>query len=141
MAYILIVDDDVDICESMASVLRGAGHDVAYRLDGEAGKQALAERHPDLMILAGRFPGKVNAGFELAREIAGMGEDFREMPILMLTAVNKHFPYGFSKEDIDADWLPVSDFVEKPVPGDVLTAKVAGLLSGKGGAAPTTDGE
>ena len=50
------------------------------------------------------------------------------MPILMLTAVNVKFPLGFSAKDIDEHWLPVNDFVEKPVDFDVLRSKVATLL-------------
>jgi hypothetical protein len=42
--------------------------------------------------------------------------------------VNSKFPTGFSARDIDADWLPVTDFVEKPVDLDVLVNKVSALL-------------
>ena len=46
----------------------------------------------------------------------------------MLTAVNQKFPLGFGADDIDDDWLPVSDFLEKPVDLAVLTQKVQALL-------------
>ncbi len=36
--------------------------------------------------------------------------------------------------DDDEDWLPVSDFLEKPVDLDVLSARVTAMLSGRGGA-------
>ena len=52
----------------------------------------------------------------------------------MLTAVNSKFPTGFSARDIDADWLPVTDFVEKPVDLDVLVNKVSALLQRAGAA-------
>jgi hypothetical protein len=50
----------------------------------------------------------------------------------MLTAVNMKFPLGFSASDIDDYWLPVADFVEKPVDFDVLRARVAKLLEEAG---------
>ena len=46
----------------------------------------------------------------------------------MLTAVNQQFPLGFSNKDIDPTWLPVSDFVEKPVDFEILKAKINDLL-------------
>ena len=48
----------------------------------------------------------------------------------MLTAVNQQFPLGFSNKDIDPNWLPVTDFVEKPVDFDLLRQKITRLLSG-----------
>ena len=56
-----------------------------------------------------------------------------EVPILMLTAVNQQFPLGFSNKDIDSVWLPVAEFVEKPIDFDVLKAKLNTLLSGSTG--------
>jgi hypothetical protein len=46
----------------------------------------------------------------------------------MLTAVNAKFPLGFGSRDIDDNWLPVSDFLEKPMDFDVLRGKVDALL-------------
>jgi hypothetical protein len=46
----------------------------------------------------------------------------------MLTAVNTRFPLGFGPKDIDERWLPVTDFLEKPVDFDTLRHKVAQLL-------------
>ena len=46
----------------------------------------------------------------------------------MLTAINAKFPLGFSANDIDEYWLPVSEFLEKPVDFDALLKKVSALL-------------
>jgi len=37
-------------------------------------------------------------------------------------------PLGFNAGDIDDTWLPVSDFLEKPVDFEVLKKKVASFL-------------
>ena len=50
--------------------------------------------------------------------------------MLMLTAVNATFPLGFSTRDIDDTWMPVADFLEKPVDLDVLVSKVDVLVGG-----------
>jgi len=50
------------------------------------------------------------------------------IPVLMLTAVNVKSPLGFSSHDLDDVWLPVDDFLEKPVDLEVLLNKVSALL-------------
>jgi len=55
-------------------------------------------------------------------------EQLKKIPILMLTAINTKFPLGFGPKDIDDDWLPVTEFLEKPVDFDVLVDKVSKLL-------------
>jgi response regulator RpfG family c-di-GMP phosphodiesterase len=74
------------------------------------------------------FPENSYAGFELARTMHQQNKDLKEVPILMLTAVNARFPLGFSSEDIDETWMPVTEFLEKPVDLGALREKVADLL-------------
>lgn len=69
-----------------------------------------------------------SAGFELARTMQHDNEKVKAIPILMLTAVNQKFPLGFGTHDIDESWMPVADFLEKPVDFDVLPNKVLKLL-------------
>ena len=53
---ILIVDDDIEIIESIRYALEGEGHEVVIARDGNQGL-ALAEREsPDLMILDMMMP-------------------------------------------------------------------------------------
>lgn len=51
----------------------------------------------------------------------------------MLTALNQQFPLGLSHRDIDPNWLPVTDFVEKPVDFELLRERIARLLAGPRG--------
>lgn len=127
MASILIVDDDEDFATATATVLQSAGHELQVELDIDSGKQAMLEKPPDLLILDVMFPEDSLAGFDLARTMRG-DEKLRNIPILMLTAVNVRLPLGFGKQDIDDEWMPVSGFLEKPIDLDVLKAKVNGLL-------------
>ena len=131
MAYVLIVDDDVDLTEAMAVILRSAGHEVEIRLDPESGILAVKEKMPDVMVLDVMFPENVDGGFQVARAIAELGKEYHKIPILMLTSVNKVHPFGFTKDDIDPGWLPVTNFVEKPVNPDQLIQLVSDLLAGR----------
>jgi CheY-like chemotaxis protein len=140
MSYLLIVDDDEDFASAIATVLRGGGHDVRIELDLSAAARCMAERRPDLVILDVMFPEDSTGGFELARQMRSRQDALKDVPILMLTAVNTKFPLGFSSQDIDDDWLPVTDFLEKPVDLDVLAERVEMILANRrrpsGGARP-----
>ncbi len=128
MSYILIVEDDEDFAATTAKVLETAGHEVRIELDTDRGMASMEERRPDLVVLDVMFPEDSAAGFELARTMRHSKDKLRGIPVLMLTAVNTKFPLGFGTGDIDDNWLPVSDFLEKPVDFDVLKNKVDALL-------------
>lgn len=132
MAHLLIVDDDEDFTHATATVLRQAGYEVEAEQDISKAIGRMTENPPDLLILDVMFPEDSSAGFELARTLGSSEERLKKIPILMLTAINAKFPLGFNSSDIDDAWLPVSDFIEKPVDFDVLKAKVAKLLHDAG---------
>jgi two-component system phosphate regulon response regulator PhoB len=128
VAYLLIVDDDEDFARAASKVLESDGHEVRVELSTQRALASMAERTPDLAVLDVMFPESSSAGFELARTIRQSKEGWSTVPLLMLTAVNTRFPLGFSRNDIDDDWLPVDAFLEKPVDLDVLRSKVSKLL-------------
>jgi CheY-like chemotaxis protein len=127
MAYLLIADDDPDFAGSVATVCQADGHETAVSHTPADALATVAGRRPDGILLDVMFPEDPTAGFQVAREIH---RQFGEIPILLLTAVNQEFPLGFSHKDYDANWLPVADFVEKPVDFAVLREKVKRLLGG-----------
>ena len=129
MAYILIVDDDEDFASTAAIVLQKEGHNIKIELSTDDAEKSMEEKTPDLVVLDVMFPEDDSAGFELARFMRHKSEKLKNVPILMLTAINMKFPLGFGKKDIDEDWLPVADFLEKPVDFEVLRHKVSTLLN------------
>lgn len=130
MAYLLIVDDDEDFAGAAATLLRAEGHEVAVELETDSAVALMEQRRPDLVILDVMFPENAAGGFELARIIKHYNEKLKDIPVLMLTAVNARFPLGFSARDIDDTWMPVTDFLEKPVDLEVLKDKVSSLIEG-----------
>jgi len=131
MAYVMIVDDDQDFAETIAIVVKREGHEVLMKYDTESAFESMKCKTPDLVLLDVMFPEDSSAGFELARVMRQENEELKMVPILMLTAINAKFPLGFGPNDIDSEWMPVTDFLEKPVDFDVLRDKVAKLLSRK----------
>ena len=128
MADLMLVDDDEDFALAAAKSLEGAGHEVRVELDIAGATRSLEEKPPDLLILDVMFPEDASAGFKLARSIRHAATKLKNLPILMLTAVNQRFPLGFGRQDTDDVWMPVDDFLEKPVDLGVLRKRVASLL-------------
>ncbi len=125
MAYLLIVDDDVDFSSAVATLCEADGHETLVEAEPDKVIDRIAERRPDAIVLDVMFPENPSAGFEVARAVHRAHPD---LPILMLTAVNERFPLGFSSQDIDPDWLPVTSFMEKPVDFDALRNKISELV-------------
>ena len=128
MSKILIIDDDVDIVEAIKIVLESKGHKTITAYEGEEGyKKAEAER-PDLIILDVVMKTK-DQGFQISYKLKNHPE-LSKIPILMLTSVGRETGFRFNKET-DEDYLPVDDFVEKPVKPNELLSKVNKLLKHK----------
>lgn len=127
MATITIIDDDMEIAEHAAAILKKDGHQVDSIYTTENATKALVENTPDLLILDVMFPDNPAAGFDLAREIRRT-EAIKDLPIILLTSVNQQFPMDFSFGDIDQEWMPVQDFIEKPVTADSLLTAVRKML-------------
>ncbi len=127
MARIMIVDDDVELADNTASLMRAKGHEVSTLHSTDNALQKIADNKPDLVILDVMFPDNPVAGFDLARQIRRMPA-IENLPIIMLTGINQDFPMDFSAQDIDPDWMPVQDFMEKPVQLPALLEKVNNLL-------------
>jgi DNA-binding response OmpR family regulator len=124
---ILIIDDDPDITEAMTVILTNRGYDVRSALDSSEGMDRLKEAKPDLIILDVMMRTS-QEGFELSRELKH-NKKFKDIPILMLTGVKQKTGLDFKTTAGDEDWLPVDEYLDKPVKPDVLLAKVEDLLS------------
>ena len=123
---ILIIDDDPDITEAMTVVLSNKGYEVGSASDSDEGMAQLKESRPDLIILDVMMRTR-QEGFELSRELK-QNPDYKDIPILMLTAVKEKTGLDFGPEAGDESWLPVEEFLDKPVKPDMLIEKVQKLL-------------
>jgi DNA-binding response OmpR family regulator len=89
----------------------------------------VARRRPDLVILDVMMD-KDTEGFHVSYTLKGQ-EATKAIPILMLTAIGKKFGYRFSPGK-NEEYLPVEDFVEKPVEPRELVRRVQALLGRTG---------
>jgi two-component system alkaline phosphatase synthesis response regulator PhoP len=126
---ILIIDDDPDITEAMTVVLANRGYEVLSARDGSEGMEQLKQARPDLIILDVMMRTS-QEGFELSRELK-QNPMYKNIPIIMLTGVKQKTGLDFKAEAGDQAWLPVEEFLDKPVKPDVLLEKVEDLLSAR----------
>ena len=130
MAKVMIVDDDRDFMDSICRVLQHRGHQTTAIYDTEEVIDKLEQEPHEVLVLDVMFPENAAAGFHLAQEIR-KHKTLTGLPILILSAINTKFPMGFGPGDIDETWMPVQDFLEKPIDFDVLSAKVEKLAGQK----------
>jgi DNA-binding response OmpR family regulator len=124
---ILMVDDDRDLVEVTMAFLKAKGYEVDCAHDMEAGFARLAEKKPDLIILDMMMGGQ-GQGFLFSRKLRKMPE-VGNIPILMVTGVTQQTGFGFIGDPKHQTFLPVDEFVQKPVGQDALAAKVASMLA------------
>ena len=68
MARLLLVEDDADLLELQALVLRGAGHEVVSAQSPRDALEAFRARQPDLVIMDYRLP-RPEDGAALLRDL------------------------------------------------------------------------
>jgi DNA-binding response OmpR family regulator len=125
---VYVIDDDPSIVESVTMILESKGYEVGAQNDDKDVVDHVVAFGADLVIIDVMLPEDTGAGFKMARAFKA-DERTAALPLLMLTAVNEAGIYvgRFSNKDRDDSWLPVQEFVEKPVDPDALLAKVEEL--------------
>jgi CheY-like chemotaxis protein len=118
---VLIIDDDIDLVEAMRITLEGAGLTVIDAQDGQKGLEKVKREKPDLVILDVMM-GTQDEGFHIAYALR-QDPATADLPIIMVTAVGQETGFSFDKEK-DGDFLPVNEFIEKPINPDKLIESV-----------------
>lgn len=122
---ILIVDDDPDFSEAIATLLEARDYEVLSAANGADGFKEAKAKKPDLILLDVMMTHK-SEGFDVARELK---EDqvTKDIPVILVTGIRKdmNLPFGFEP---DSNWLPVSRILEKPVKPETLLNAVEEAL-------------
>jgi DNA-binding response OmpR family regulator len=116
MNRILVIDDDLDLCELLAKYLRREGFEFEMVHNGEAGvSRALAGAHA-LIILDVMLPNM--NGFEVLSQIRARAQT----PVLMLTA------RGDDVDRIVGLEMGADDYLPKPFNPRELVARIRAIL-------------
>jgi CheY-like chemotaxis protein len=83
MADILVVDDDIDIRDLEAAILRMAGHEVREAPNGREGLDRVADRAPDAAVVDVEMP--VLNGPEMAYALYLRNAGDEKIPIILVS--------------------------------------------------------
>jgi len=123
---LLMIDDDPDFVEAIASILENAGYEVDAKYNPDDGFNALKTGGYDLLLLD-VLMGRGAEGIMIARKI-GNDEQLRETPILIITGMREQIAFLFPGQPVHPSFVPIDELIEKPVEPDLLLEKVSTLL-------------
>ncbi len=116
-ASLLVVEDEPNIRELLATSLRFAGFEVTTAADGQSALESASEHNPDLVVLDVMLPDM--DGFEVTRRLRESG---RLLPIVFVTARD-------SVEDkIKGLTVGGDDYVTKPFSLEEVVARIRAVL-------------
>lgn len=116
---ILVVEDEVSIRDMLRFALQRAEFRVAEAADAQAARLAIAEAHPDLVLMDWMLPGV--SGVELARELKAAPQT-KDLPIIMVTARTEE------EDRIRGLNIGCDDYVTKPFSFPELVARIRAVL-------------
>lgn len=117
MPALLLIDDDRELCELLASWLSQEGFQVSACHDGHSARAALAAQAPAAVVLDVMLPD--GSGLELLKQLRS---DHPELPVLMLSARGEPLDRILGLE------LGADDYLAKPCDPRELTARLRAVL-------------
>lgn len=118
--YVLIVDDDPDMVETVGMMLESKGFEVGKAYDGVEGEASIRLRRPDLVVLDVMMPRK--NGYVLCAELK-KDKATRDIPVILLTAVGEAVPTT-TYSHADGMATEADDYIPKPVESEVLVEAI-----------------
>lgn len=118
--HLLVVDDDLELCDLVTRYLRAEGFSVSVVHTGMDGANAAASGAYQLIVLDVMLPDK--KGFDVLREIRLRDRT----PVLMLTARGDEFDRVLGLE------LGADDYLAKPFSPRELAARISAILRRSG---------
>ena len=116
---ILIIDDEIDICEQMSGLLNDRGFETKYSISSKEGLDFLKELDFSLVILDIWLNNSKLDGFQTLEKIKNFNE---AIPVLMISG------HGNIETAVNSIKKGAYDFIEKPIDGDLLIFKVKKAL-------------
>ena len=113
---ILIIEDEISICDILSFKLKKEGYDVLYCTKGKDGLESIEIYKPNLIILDLMLPDM--SGFDICKEISSR----YKIPIIMLTARNDITDKVLGLE------LGADDYITKPFDIREVAARVKAAL-------------
>src|SRR5579862_9000621 len=117
---ILVIDDEVEIRESLETLPELESYEVDLAQNAAEGERKLEQRAYDLVLLDLMMPEK--SGMEMLRDVR---ERDRHTPIFMITA------YGTLEAAVEAVKLGANDYLAKPWDNEKLLLEIDRVIAGQ----------
>ncbi|MGE5474852.1 MAG: response regulator [Ignavibacteriales bacterium] len=113
---VLVVDDDINICQLIKIYLENEGFEVITEYSGDKALQKFHDAAPDIILLDIMLP--VIDGFQVCREVRKVSN----IPVIMLTAKGETFDKVLGLE------LGADDYIVKPFESKEVIARIKAVL-------------
>ena len=110
---VLIIDDDIKLCNVLSLVINKAGYTTYTANDGHAGIEKLHKESPAVVVLDLRMPGM--DGIEVLKQIKKISG---ETPVIIITA------YSRVQSAVEAIKLGAYDYLSKPFDNDEIVITI-----------------
>jgi CheY-like chemotaxis protein len=126
---ILIVDEDQEFVQATLSTFVDHGYEVSLATSCEEGLLKLKEFSPDLIIID-LIMNKRGDGILFSRKLRRTApyKSFSKIPLLLLSDIKQQAEFTFPGLTRHPYFLPVDEFLEKPLTPEVLVQKAGDLL-------------
>jgi CheY-like chemotaxis protein len=124
---ILVIDDDVQLVDTVKTLLEAVGYQVSYAYQSEKGFELAKQMKPDLILLDIMFAGPPGPdGVELSRRLHE-DPDLKDTPVIVVSGVKQALDMPI-KLGPDETYMPVKAFLEKPFKPDQLLTQIEKIL-------------
>jgi len=113
MKSILIIDDEISICESVKLILDYEGYDTDYATSGKEGLEKINYKEYSALLLDIQMPGM--NGFEVLEQVKS------KIPFISVIIISAH---SSLENAIKATKLGAFDFIEKPIDREKLVVSI-----------------
>jgi DNA-binding response OmpR family regulator len=116
---ILVIDDDVDITDSIKAILTANGFEAYTASDAKDGIEAIDRIKPDL-VLCDMMMEQVDAGTKVAHEIR---KKDKKLPMYLLSSIG-----AATAQNIELDKIGFNGVFQKPVSPDHMVKMIKKAL-------------
>jgi DNA-binding response OmpR family regulator len=127
MIPILLIEDQLELCQILKDTLSLYGFDVTYALNGDDGYRLFSILNPKIVIIDIMMP--LSDGFTALKQIRAVNKD---VPVIMLTAK------PLTGDLVKAFELGCNDFIRKPFAMEELIARIRSFARLSGNTSCTT---
>ena len=124
---ILVIDDDVQLVDTVKTLLEAVGYQVSFSYQSEKGFELARQIKPDLILLDIMFAGPPGPdGVEISRRFHE-DPDLKDTPVIIVSGVKQALDMPIKIEPDEA-YMPVKAFLEKPFKPDQLLTQIEKVL-------------